>query len=38
MADVKLHVPLEEIKVDKGLHFVKEPIEVMDQEVKKLKQ
>ncbi|GKD10589.1 putative reverse transcriptase domain-containing protein, partial [Tanacetum coccineum] len=38
MADVKLHVPLEEIKVDKGLHFVEEPIEVMDQEVKKLKQ
>nr|GEV34482.1 reverse transcriptase domain-containing protein [Tanacetum cinerariifolium] len=38
LADVKLHVPLEEIKVDKGLCFVEEPIEVMDREVKKLKQ
>ncbi|GJY93682.1 putative reverse transcriptase domain-containing protein [Tanacetum coccineum] len=38
LGDVKLHVPLEEIKIDKGLHFVEETIEVMDQEVKKLKQ
>nr|GEW25825.1 putative reverse transcriptase domain-containing protein [Tanacetum cinerariifolium] len=38
MADVKLHVPLEEIKIDKGLCFVEEPIEVMDRDVKKQKQ
>ncbi|GKF23587.1 hypothetical protein Tco_0075909 [Tanacetum coccineum] len=38
LADVNLHVPLEEIKIDKGLHFVEEPIKVMDREVKKLKQ
>ncbi|GKG48788.1 hypothetical protein Tco_0512935, partial [Tanacetum coccineum] len=31
-------VPLKEIKIDKGLCFVEEPIEVMDREVKKLKQ
>ncbi|GJT43417.1 putative reverse transcriptase domain-containing protein [Tanacetum coccineum] len=36
--DVNLHVPLEEIKIDNGLCFVEEPIEVMDREVKKLKQ
>ncbi|GJS79213.1 hypothetical protein Tco_0729094 [Tanacetum coccineum] len=38
LADVKLHVPLEEIKIEKGLCFVEEPIEVMDRDVKKLKQ
>ncbi|GJS18514.1 putative reverse transcriptase domain-containing protein [Tanacetum coccineum] len=38
LADVNLYVPLEEIKIDKGLHFVEEPIEVIDQDVKKLKQ
>ncbi|GJV42230.1 putative reverse transcriptase domain-containing protein [Tanacetum coccineum] len=38
LADVNLHVPLEEIKIGKGLRFVKEPIEVMDRDVKKLKQ
>ncbi|GJW19839.1 retrovirus-related pol polyprotein from transposon TNT 1-94 [Tanacetum coccineum] len=32
LADVNLHVPLEEIKIDKGLRFVEEPIEVMDRE------
>nr|GEU58548.1 reverse transcriptase domain-containing protein [Tanacetum cinerariifolium] len=37
LADANLHVPLEEIKVDKTLHFIKEPIEIMDCEVKKLK-
>ncbi|GJU06298.1 putative reverse transcriptase domain-containing protein [Tanacetum coccineum] len=35
---VILHVPLEEIKIDNGLRFVEEPIEIMDCEVKKLKQ
>ncbi|GJT85740.1 putative reverse transcriptase domain-containing protein [Tanacetum coccineum] len=38
LADVNLHVPLEEIKIDKGLCFVEEPIEGMDREIKKLKQ
>ncbi|GJY21416.1 hypothetical protein Tco_0393982 [Tanacetum coccineum] len=37
LADANLHVPLDEIKVDKTLRFVEEPIEIMDQEVKKLK-
>ncbi|GJZ42718.1 putative reverse transcriptase domain-containing protein [Tanacetum coccineum] len=32
LVDVNLHVPLEEIKIDKGLCFVEEPIEVMDRE------
>nr|GEX64065.1 hypothetical protein [Tanacetum cinerariifolium] len=36
LADATLHVPLDEIKVDKTLHFVKEPVEIMDQEIKKL--
>ncbi|GKE11269.1 putative reverse transcriptase domain-containing protein [Tanacetum coccineum] len=38
LADVNLHVPLEEIKIDDKLHFVEEPIGIMDREVKKLKQ
>ncbi|GJW87323.1 putative reverse transcriptase domain-containing protein [Tanacetum coccineum] len=37
LADANLHVHLEEIKVDKTLHFVKEPIEIIDREVKSLK-
>ncbi|GJR24633.1 putative reverse transcriptase domain-containing protein [Tanacetum coccineum] len=37
LANVNLHVPLEEIKIDKGLRFVEEPIKVMDREVTKLK-
>ncbi|GJV76833.1 putative reverse transcriptase domain-containing protein [Tanacetum coccineum] len=36
-ADASLHVPLDEIKVDKTLHFFEEPIEITDQEIKKLK-
>ncbi|GJY62987.1 hypothetical protein Tco_0464447 [Tanacetum coccineum] len=38
LADVNLHVPLEEIKIDDKLCFVEELIEIMDREVKKLKQ
>ncbi|GJR12241.1 retrovirus-related pol polyprotein from transposon TNT 1-94 [Tanacetum coccineum] len=38
LVDVNLHVPLEEIKIDDKLHFVENLIEVMDREVKKLKQ
>ncbi|GJV38736.1 putative reverse transcriptase domain-containing protein [Tanacetum coccineum] len=37
LADASLHVPLDEIKVDKTLRFVKEPIEIMDREIKSLK-
>nr|GEX04929.1 putative reverse transcriptase domain-containing protein [Tanacetum cinerariifolium] len=37
LADVNLHVPLEEIKINDKLRFVKEPIEIIDREVKKLK-
>nr|GEW94146.1 putative reverse transcriptase domain-containing protein [Tanacetum cinerariifolium] len=37
LADASLHVPLDEIKVDKTLRFVEEPVEIMDSEVKRLK-
>ncbi|GJY06995.1 putative reverse transcriptase domain-containing protein, partial [Tanacetum coccineum] len=37
LADASLHVPLDEIKVDKTLRFVEEPIEIMDREIKSLK-
>ncbi|GJW95821.1 putative reverse transcriptase domain-containing protein, partial [Tanacetum coccineum] len=37
LANASLHVPLDEIKVDKTLHFVEEPVEIMDREVKSLK-
>ncbi|GKB28839.1 hypothetical protein Tco_0868240 [Tanacetum coccineum] len=37
LVDASLHVPLDEIKVDKTLCFVEEPIEIMDREVKSLK-
>ncbi|GJU58099.1 ribonuclease H-like domain-containing protein [Tanacetum coccineum] len=37
LADANLHVPLDEIKVDKTLHFVEEPVEIMDLGIKKLK-
>nr|GFA58186.1 putative reverse transcriptase domain-containing protein [Tanacetum cinerariifolium] len=36
LANVNLHVPLDEVKVDDKLHFVKEPIETLDRGVKKL--
>ncbi|GKB39887.1 hypothetical protein Tco_0884829 [Tanacetum coccineum] len=35
LADVSLHVPLDEIKVDKTLCFVEEPVENSDREVKR---
>nr|GEX39886.1 retrotransposon protein, putative, Ty3-gypsy subclass [Tanacetum cinerariifolium] len=35
--DANLHEPLEEIKVDKNLRLVEEPVEIMDREVKRLK-
>ncbi|GJQ98419.1 hypothetical protein Tco_0009558 [Tanacetum coccineum] len=37
LADANLHMPLNEIKIDKTLRFVEEPIEILDREVKSLK-
>nr|GEW17426.1 putative reverse transcriptase domain-containing protein [Tanacetum cinerariifolium] len=37
LADVNLHIPLDEVKVNDKLHFVEEPIEIWDCEVKRLK-
>nr|XP_043638104.1 uncharacterized protein LOC122609108 [Erigeron canadensis] len=37
LADPTLNVPLEEIRVDKTLKFVEEPIEILDRQTKKLK-
>ncbi|GJT91095.1 putative reverse transcriptase domain-containing protein [Tanacetum coccineum] len=37
LADANLHVHLEEIKVDKTLCFVEEPVEIINREVKSLK-
>ncbi|GJY47846.1 putative reverse transcriptase domain-containing protein [Tanacetum coccineum] len=37
LADANLHVPLDEIKIDKTLHFVDEPVEIIDREVRSLK-
>ncbi|GKA75374.1 putative reverse transcriptase domain-containing protein [Tanacetum coccineum] len=37
LANTNQHVHLEEIKVDKTLRFVEEPIEIIDREVKSLK-
>ncbi|GJZ62058.1 hypothetical protein Tco_0618195 [Tanacetum coccineum] len=36
-ADAILHVPFNEIKVDKTLRFIEEPVEIMDREIRKLK-
>ncbi|GJZ22943.1 hypothetical protein Tco_0559982 [Tanacetum coccineum] len=35
--DESLIIPLEELRVDDKLHFVEEPVEVMDREIKQLK-
>ncbi|GKE80937.1 hypothetical protein Tco_1550937, partial [Tanacetum coccineum] len=37
LADASLHVPLNEIKVDKTLRFIEEPVEILDHEIKSLK-
>ncbi|GKC71019.1 putative reverse transcriptase domain-containing protein [Tanacetum coccineum] len=36
--DESLVIPLDEIHIDDKLHFVEEPVEIMDREVKRLKQ
>ncbi|GKC86986.1 hypothetical protein Tco_1147635 [Tanacetum coccineum] len=38
LSDESLVIPLEEIQIDDKLHFIEEPVEIMDQEVKQLKQ
>ncbi|GJR02808.1 putative reverse transcriptase domain-containing protein [Tanacetum coccineum] len=38
LADEPLAIPLDEIQVDDKLHFIEEPVEIMDREVKHLKQ
>ncbi|GJT62627.1 putative reverse transcriptase domain-containing protein [Tanacetum coccineum] len=35
--NANLHMPLNELKIDKTLCFVKEPVEIMDREIKSLK-
>ncbi|GKB67139.1 hypothetical protein Tco_0928551 [Tanacetum coccineum] len=37
LGNANFHVPLNEIKIEKTLRFVEEPIEIMDHEVKSLK-
>ncbi|GJZ97672.1 putative reverse transcriptase domain-containing protein [Tanacetum coccineum] len=37
LGNANLHVPLNEIKIDKTLHFVEEPIKIIDREIKSLK-
>ncbi|GKC24315.1 putative reverse transcriptase domain-containing protein [Tanacetum coccineum] len=38
LANKNLIIPLEEIQLDDKLHFIEEPVEIMDREVKQLKQ
>ncbi|GKB66976.1 hypothetical protein Tco_0928388, partial [Tanacetum coccineum] len=38
MADEPLAIPLDEIQIDDKVHFIEEPVEIMDREVKRLKQ
>nr|GEW83523.1 reverse transcriptase domain-containing protein [Tanacetum cinerariifolium] len=38
LSDEPLAIPLDEIQVDDKLHFIEEPVEIMDREVKRLKQ
>ncbi|GJS18663.1 putative reverse transcriptase domain-containing protein [Tanacetum coccineum] len=37
-SDEPLAIPLDEIQIDDKLHFIEEPVEIMDHEVKRLKQ
>ncbi|GKD99610.1 hypothetical protein Tco_1387594 [Tanacetum coccineum] len=37
LSDENLAKPLDEIQMDNKLHFIEEPIEIMDREVKRLK-
>ncbi|KAD7477753.1 hypothetical protein E3N88_00889 [Mikania micrantha] len=37
LVDKTLIIPLEEIQIDEQLHFIEEPVEIMEREVKRLK-
>nr|GEX34521.1 putative reverse transcriptase domain-containing protein [Tanacetum cinerariifolium] len=37
LSDESLVIPLEELRIDDKLHFMEEPVEVMDREIKQLK-
>ncbi|GJU87305.1 hypothetical protein Tco_1294851 [Tanacetum coccineum] len=37
LADANLHMPLNDIKIDKTLRFVEKPVEILDREIKSLK-
>nr|GFB29432.1 hypothetical protein [Tanacetum cinerariifolium] len=38
LSDETLAIPLDEIQIDEKLHFIEEPVEIMDRQVKRLKQ
>ncbi|GJY07249.1 putative reverse transcriptase domain-containing protein [Tanacetum coccineum] len=38
LSDEDLIIPLDEVRIDEKFYFIKEPIEIMDREVKQLKQ
>ncbi|GJZ81032.1 putative reverse transcriptase domain-containing protein [Tanacetum coccineum] len=38
LSDEDLIIPLDEVRIEEKLHFIEEPIEIMDREVKQLKQ
>nr|GEV40157.1 hypothetical protein [Tanacetum cinerariifolium] len=38
LSDESLIIPLDEVQLDDKIHFIKEPAEIMDREVKRLKQ
>nr|GEZ28348.1 putative reverse transcriptase domain-containing protein [Tanacetum cinerariifolium] len=38
LADKELVIPLDQVKIDDRLHFIEKPVEIMDREVKQLKQ
>ncbi|GKE35372.1 hypothetical protein Tco_1454694, partial [Tanacetum coccineum] len=38
LVDEPFAIPLDEIQVDDKLHFIKEPVKIIDREVKRLKQ
>ncbi|GKA98073.1 hypothetical protein Tco_0825967 [Tanacetum coccineum] len=38
LSDEDLIIPLDKIRIDEKLYFIEEPIEIMDREVKQLKQ
>ncbi|KAK1411582.1 hypothetical protein QVD17_38134 [Tagetes erecta] len=38
LTDDPMIIPLDEVRIDDKLHFIKEPVEILDREVKKLKQ